>query len=324
MKKISISNQIVLLFLSVILISVSLFSIITLSRVRLIAEEETYTRLIAYSKIFESNFSYDEEIGEFRDMELAFIVGDKDIYFYSEDIEKYLSNSDIRKIFSEINAKDSILIADKLYNYNNERIYFVYSTNGDGQGFSLLVTNSTYVSQLVKTVSLQMIILFSVITILSVLAIALWSIKFVNRIHHIQNQILAIPDSYVEPESENFMDEVADLSRSVEKMRIQIAESEKIKREMLQNISHDFKTPIAVIKSYAEAQQDGMADEDSSKIIIDQADILKYKVNRLLQYNSLEYLNKDKELQKVINNVQNLDLRFELKYKLKQLEKDLK
>ena len=68
---------------------------------------------------------------------------------------------------------------------------------------------------------------------------------------------------------------------------------------MLQNISHDFKTPIAVIKSYAEAQQDGMADEDSSKIIIDQADILKYKVNRLLQYNSLEYLNKDKEFEDV-------------------------
>lgn len=68
---------------------------------------------------------------------------------------------------------------------------------------------------------------------------------------------------------------------------------------MLQNISHDFKTPIAVIKSYAEAQQDGMADEDSSRIIIAQAEILKNKVNRLLQYNSLEYLSKDREFEDV-------------------------
>jgi two-component system sensor histidine kinase CssS len=82
-------------------------------------------------------------------------------------------------------------------------------------------------------------------------------------------------------------------------MRKQISESEKIKREMLQNISHDFKTPIAVIKSYAEAQQDGMADEDSNKIIINQAEILKNKVNRLLQYNYLEYLSKDKEFEDV-------------------------
>ena len=44
---------------------------------------------------------------------------------------------------------------------------------------------------------------------------------------------------------------------------------------MLQNISHDFKTPIAVIKSYAEAQIDGMADSDSSQIIINNAEILK-------------------------------------------------
>ena len=65
------------------------------------------------------------------------------------------------------------------------------------------------------------------------------------------------------------------------------------------NISHDFKTPIAVIKSYAEAQQDGMADEDSNKIIIAQTEILKNKVNRLLQYNSLEYLQKDREFEDV-------------------------
>ncbi len=79
----------------------------------------------------------------------------------------------------------------------------------------------------------------------------------------------------------------------------EIKESERTKQEMLQNISHDFKTPIAVIKSYAEAQQDGMADEDSNKIIIAQTEILKNKVNRLLQYNSLEYLQKDREFEAV-------------------------
>ena len=68
MRKISIGNQIVLLFLSVILVSVSLFSVVTLSRIRIIAEEETYTRLIAYSKIFESNLSFNEELGEYREL----------------------------------------------------------------------------------------------------------------------------------------------------------------------------------------------------------------------------------------------------------------
>ena len=99
-------------------------------------------------------------------------------------------------------------------------------------------------------------------------------------------------------------------------MRLEIGHNEKTKQEMLQNLSHDFKTPIAVIKSYAEAQQDGMVDEESSKIIIAQAEILKKKVNRLLQYNSLEYLEKTKEFEDV-------DMK-ELKNNIKRLLADYK
>ena len=68
-----------------------------------------------------------------------------------------------------------------------------------------------------------------------------------------------------------------------------------------------------------------MTDEESSKIIITQAEILKNKVNRLLQYNSLEYLKKDKEFEdvdmnSVINDVitgykfqTNLEIELDLK-----------
>lgn len=301
MKKISITSQIVLLFLTIILISVSAFSLITLSRVRLIAEEETYTRLLAYSRLFESNPPQGQEPGDFRDMEVAFIVNKGGSYFYSNDINSYLSESDLSELRKIIKTSDlsSLVVTDKFHNHNQELIYFAYTTKDGGKTFTLFLTNSLYVTNLVNTVSLQMILVFSVITILSVLSIAAWSVKFVGRIHHIQEQILAIPNSYVAPEEEEYMDEVGDLSRSVEEMRKQISQSEQIKRDMLQNISHDFKTPIAVIKSYAEAQQDGMTDEESSKIIIAQAEILKNKVNRLLQYNSLEYLSKNKEFENI-------------------------
>lgn len=306
MRKISIISQLVLLFLIVVLFAVSAFSLLTLSRVRIVAEEETYTRLIAYGNIIESDIPTLSKPNDFGDMEIAFIVGKDNNIEMSEDIAEYLSEIDLEKIYDKIvkNKGQSLKFsyANKIHNHRQEMIYFAYTTVDGGKSFSLLVTSSAYVTNLVNDVSLQMILLFSTIIILTVLAIATWSIKFVGRIHHVQNQILAIPNSYVEPESDEFLDEIADLSRLVEEMRIQIVESEKTKREMLQNISHDFKTPIAVIKSYAEAQQDGMTDEESSKIIINQAEILKYKVNRLLQYNSLEYLKKDKEFEDVLMN----------------------
>jgi len=329
MRKISIISQIVLLFLIVVLIAVSAFSLLTLSRVRIVAEEETFTRLLAYSNILESDIPTISAPNNFGDMEISFIIGKNNEITYSEDLTDYLSKEDLKRVYEKIINNNSNLFkfsyANKIHNHNNELIYFAYTTTDGGNSFNLLVTSSSYVTNLVNDVSLQMILLFSTIIILAVLAIATWSIKFVGRIHHIQDQILAIPNSYVEPESVDYADEIGDLSRFVEQMRVQIVESENVKREMLQNISHDFKTPIAVIKSYAEAQQDGMTDEESSKIIITQAEILKNKVNRLLQYNSLEYLKKDKEFEdvdmnSVINDVitgykfqTNLEIELDLK-----------
>ena len=250
MRKISIISQIVLLFLIVVLIAVSAFSLLTLSRVRIIAEEETFTRLLAYSNILESDIPTISAPNDFGDMEIAFIVGKNNEITYSEDLTDYLSKEDLKKVYEKIINNNNNLFkfsyANKIHNHNNELIYFAYTTTDGGNSFNLLVTSSSYVTNLVNDVSLQMILLFSTIIILAVLAIATWSIKFVGRIHHIQDQILAIPNSYVEPESVDFADEIGDLSRFVEQMRVQIVESENVKREMLLNISHDFKTPIAV------------------------------------------------------------------------------
>ena len=78
-------------------------------------------------------------------------------------------------------------------------------------------------------------------------------------------------------------------------MRKDLQKNEETKQEMLQNLSHDFKTPIAVIKSYAESINDGLSDQNTANVIINEADKLTHKVKRLLQYNSLEYLEKTEE-----------------------------
>ena len=75
MRKISIISQIVLLFLIVVLIAVSAFSLLTLSRVRIVAEEETFTRLLAYSNILESDIPTISTPNNFGDMEISFIIG---------------------------------------------------------------------------------------------------------------------------------------------------------------------------------------------------------------------------------------------------------
>ena len=63
---------------------------------------------------------------------------------------------------------------------------------------------------------------------------------------------------------------------------------------MVQNISHDLKTPIATIKSYGESIKDGIYPyetlEKSVDVIIEHANRLERKVHSLLLLNRMGYL----------------------------------
>lgn len=293
MKKISITSQIILLFLFILLLSVSTFSLVTLTRVRIIAKDEMYARLTGYCTVLDRTADL-ENPGEFKDMNIAYIVKDGDTISYSSQLNNYITKEEITNILDSFTSDSELFLKDEMVNSVNDKIYYVVQKEIN-KDFVLVLTDASYIDSIVRRISFQTILLFSTISLFSVLAIAAWGVNLVNRIKRIQNQIEDLTNKDIKNKPDNALDEIGELSRSVEEMKIQINETEAVKTEMLQNISHDFKTPIAVIKSYAEAIEDGMVDEDACRIIINQADVLKNKVNRLLQYNSLEYLSKDKE-----------------------------
>ncbi|MDE5715266.1 MAG: hypothetical protein K2I42_03945, partial [Anaeroplasmataceae bacterium] len=100
MKKLSISAQIVVLFLFVILISVSAFTSIIFSRIKYIAEEEMYSRLITYSTLLNTKDPIVDV--EFRDMDVAFVCVKENKRFYSSDILNYLNEDDFNAIFNQV------------------------------------------------------------------------------------------------------------------------------------------------------------------------------------------------------------------------------
>jgi two-component system sensor histidine kinase CssS len=77
-------------------------------------------------------------------------------------------------------------------------------------------------------------------------------------------------------------------------MQAELQEQKQIRDEMIQNISHDLKTPIATIKSYSESIKDGIYPygtlEKSVDVIIEHADRLEKKVYSLITFNKLGYL----------------------------------
>ncbi len=89
-------------------------------------------------------------------------------------------------------------------------------------------------------------------------------------------------------------DEIGEVAGALVVMRDELVRQDQIKEEMIQNISHDLKTPIATIKSYAESIKDGIYPyetlEKSVDVIIEHANRLEKKVYSLLMLNKMGYL----------------------------------
>lgn len=302
MRKINISSQLLVLFFSIILFASCAFTLITYSCITNIADKEVFSRLKTYSYLI-NNENTDEQAISFPDMVVGYYIKDTEKMYISDNYSQFIELEELDVILEKTKNKylnkERVMVSGVL-NSGRDRIYYVLQVENNFNNYTFVFTDSTYTNDLVKNVSIQVIIIFFLLILISTFVLYYWSKKFVKRIKNIQYHIMDLPKNkyntiYVDDRS----DEIGELSQSIEYMRQEIAHHEHTKQEMLQNISHDFKTPIAVIKSYAEAQQDGMADDDSSKIIIQQAEILKKKVNKLLQYNSLEYLTKNKEFENV-------------------------
>ena len=305
MKKLNIPSQLLLLFFTIILVASCAFSVIALTRIQVIAEDEVYSRLSTY--VYLINNKGEEKL---PDMNIGYYIKEPNYSetYKSPTLSNYITEDDLAELIQRI-KEDNLsqefprksFLANGYIKNAQKKIYYVVSTEDNLENYTIIFTDNKYTDSMVKNVALQVILLFFLLILVSIYVIYLWSSKLVKRIKMIQNHILNLPrDKYAISYVDDSLDEVGDLSKSIEKMRQEIEKNENTKQEMLQNLSHDFKTPIAVIKSYAEAFQDKVVDEnEASKIIISQAEILKKKVNRLLQYNSLEYLDKNREFEDV-------------------------
>jgi two-component system, OmpR family, sensor histidine kinase CssS len=95
-------------------------------------------------------------------------------------------------------------------------------------------------------------------------------------------------------------DEIGDLAKALVAMNIEVKRAYEQKEEMIHNISHDLKTPIATIRSYSESILDGIYPYDtlekSVEVILQHAQRLESKVKGLLTLNRVDYVSKDPNL----------------------------
>lgn len=84
--------------------------------------------------------------------------------------------------------------------------------------------------------------------------------------------------------------EIEELSDTLNTAAIELNKVETLRRELLANISHDLRTPLSLIYSYAEMIHDfpDEVTQDQTQIIMDETQRLKTLVNDLLDISKLE------------------------------------
>ena len=92
---------------------------------------------------------------------------------------------------------------------------------------------------------------------------------------------------------------ISDLKSANAELQQDIEKKEKIesmRSEFISNVSHELKTPIALVSGYAEGLRDGIADDEESRneylnVIIDESEKMGKLVSNLLELNHIEFGN---------------------------------
>ena len=101
--------------------------------------------------------------------------------------------------------------------------------------------------------------------------------------------------------SERLEKTVSELKRANNELMKDIEKKEKMedmRNEFLGNVSHELKTPIALIQGYAEGLKEGVSDDPESRefycdVIMDEASKMNQMVKNLLTLNQLEFGDED-------------------------------
>ena len=222
--------------------------------------------------------------------EIAYLYIENDTVYASRNYEKIVN----------IDKKEVLSMLDKEYgtfDYDEKPYYYYLSKHDDV--IKVAIANKSYFNKIRGSFMVSVISLFLLAFLLIALIVFVWSSIVVKKIEKLKAKIDNIDNDNFDHKI-NFRtdDEIKSLALSIEDMRMNLKMQEEYKNNMYQNISHDFKTPLTVIKSYVEAVEDGVEDEkDALKVIKEQTEKLEKKVYSLLYLNKLDYL-KDRNVDK--------------------------
>lgn len=201
--------------------------------------------------------------------------------------------------------------AINLVNPDYDSSALLYGIEVDNNGYVFLYTMLSNVNKNYNLVKDQLIYITIVVIILAIV-ISLYLAKiFSEPIVKIteKSKILASGNFDVEFEKHDIK-EIDELAESLNYLKSEVSKTDQYRRDLMANVSHDLKTPLTMIKAYAEmvrdiTYKDKDKREENLNVIIDETDRLNTLVGDILTLSKIQ-ANSD------ILEIEQFDLRKEI------------
>ena len=175
-------------------------------------------------------------------------------------------------------------------------------------------------SEVSKVLQSQLIFIsFIAIIIASFIAYFL-SKKLTNPILEITNKARNLgKGNYKQTYEESGIKEIDELANVLKNTQDELVKTDELRRDLMANVSHDLKTPLTMIKAYAEMVRDLTYQDDEKRInncnvIMNETDRLNLLVNDILDLSKLEADVKELEITKydLVKEVKEIIKRYEI------------
>ena len=224
-----------------------------------------------------------------------FVVSHKKIVFpttpsFSSEYETF-----VLKAIGELFKNPDEEFAMGMENFNDSRGMFYYASQKDAENFVVLTSSHADLQEMIDVIRVQ----FIYTTIIVVLIGILLSWFLSTRISKPIDEISQTAKKWAEGEADvsftgtGHHAEIHELADTLNYAKESVSKANVLQRDLLANVSHDLKTPLTMIKAYAEMIRDLSGDikekrDKHTQVIMDEADRLTMLVNDILNLSKLQ------------------------------------
>ncbi len=294
MKRLSLATQITLIFIAAFILTSLLLGVFITRRLDNLYENTIYEKLEAEAKAIrfaqnKKNYESAENIAFIKYIKLD------NTYFASDNIMPYIDEEAISLLIGRAVAQTTYQ-ARYENTVDGRQIYYVVLNYQGILGLSedalIIIADSSIKRAMVVETRRQIYFVCLISFSLGYIIILIWITKFIDDTKKISFGLKKIGENHYKTRvTTKRKDEIGDLVDNIESMRQKIIENEQLRQEIIQGVSHDLKTPITLISSYAEAYEEGMCKADEmAQIAKKETKRLNAKVTKLLNLSRLGYI----------------------------------